>query len=108
MRPFVAKNVRADRVSISRLVGPRLRQLFVPRATVSTYDLVLVFKQQVVLSNQLRHALEKYGPVGGTSLLAGRDFTVEALALGEQRGCHILCDRVVFWTDATWRSRNSK
>jgi hypothetical protein len=102
-RPSFFSSIPAERREIERIAGPRLGRLFIPRPGTATYDCVFVFKRPaVVLSNQLRSAIEKHASAGQRILVIGPDFTVEARSLAVEAGCEITCEREFGWTDASW------
>ena len=108
MKPFVAHNVPASVEAIERIVGPRLKALFVRNPAVAEYGSVLIFTHyKVVPSGPLKRAIDKHSVAGKATLCVGRDFTVEARALAAETGCDVMAEREFGWTDERWLNRSN-
>jgi hypothetical protein len=94
VKPAVTHNVPANRMSVERLIGPRLGKLFVPNTAVSEYKSVLWFPTgKVVTSGEIARALDDLAIDGGPTLAAGHDFTKEARTVAAEASCDIISER---------------
>ena len=109
MKPSVAYNVSAEADAVERVIGHVWAPRYVRNKTISEYGTVLVFRERgVILSNQLRRAVEKYSIKDRPTLVAGDSFTVEAVELAREINCDLVDRSDAFWTDARWVNRSTR
>ena len=108
LKPSVIFDVSPDATSMRKAIGPRLAKQYTANPKVAKYAFVLKFPDGVVTGRAVSHALGKKIPTPrGPTLLAGVDFTVEAMELAKMEGCDVTTVHEYFWTDAAYADRQS-
>ena len=92
---------------MKKAIGPRLAKEYSANPKVAKYAFVLKFPDGVVTGRAVSHALGKIPTPRGATLLAGVDFTVEAMGLAKVEGCDVVAVHEFFWTDAAYADRQS-
>jgi hypothetical protein len=105
LKPSVICDVVGDIPSMKNALGPRLAKRFIVNPKVAKYSFVLKFPGGVVTERAVSHALKKMPAPRGPTLLAGLDFTVEAMRLAKAEGCDVAGVHEFFWTDAGYADR---
>jgi hypothetical protein len=105
LKPSVFRNVAADVVSLTNVIGPKLGKRFVPNPQVAKYAFVLKFSDGVVTGRSVARSLAKIQQPRGNTLIVGLDFTLEARQVAEAEACDLLSEREFGWTDARYAAR---
>ncbi len=105
LKPSVICDVPADIPSMKKAIGPKLAKEYSANPKVAKYAFVLKFPDGVVTGRAVSHALGKIPTPRGSILLAGQNFTVEAMGLAEAEGCDVIAVHEFFWTDAAYADR---
>ncbi len=85
--------------------GPKIGKLFVRNRAVLEYAVVLRFPDtKVIVSGELKRALNKLGAPEGTILVIVRDLTKEAREAAIEALCDIISEREFGWTDASYQN----
>ena len=92
---------------MKKAIGPKLAKEYSPNPKVAKYAFVLKFPDGVVTGRAVSHALGRIPTPRGPILLAGQDFTVEAMELATAEGCEVIAAHEFFWTDAAYADRRS-
>jgi hypothetical protein len=107
LKPSVIFDVSADAASMKKAIGPKLAKGYSANPKVAKYAFVLKFPDGVVTGRAVSHAIAKIPTPRGPILLAGQNFTVEAMGIAKAEGCEVIAVREVFWTDAEYADRFS-
>lgn len=107
LKPSVICDVPADISSMKKAIGPKLAKEHSANPKVAKYAFVLKFPDGVVTGRAVSHALAKILPPRGPVLLAGENFTAEAMELAKAEGCEVIAVHEFFWTDASYADRRS-
>lgn len=102
LKPSFIHDVMADAASMKKAIGPKLAARFTANPKVAKYAFVLKFPDGVVTGRAVAHALGKTPTPRGPTLLAGEDFTVEAIRIAETEACDLVSIREFGWTDAAY------
>jgi len=100
LKPSIIRDVTADAPSMKKAIGPRLAKQLSANPKVAKYAFVLKFPDGVVTGRAVSHALGKMPSPRGPTLLAGVQFTVEAIEIAKVEGCDMAFVHAYFWTDA--------
>jgi hypothetical protein len=76
-----------------KAIGPKLAKQFSANPKVAKYAVVLKFPDGVVTGRAVSHSLRKMPTPRGPTLLAGEDFTVEAMEIAKVEGCDVVSVR---------------
>lgn len=106
LKPSVIFDVSADAGSMKKAIGPKLAREYSANPEVAEYACVLKFPDSVVTGRAVSHALAKLPAPRGPTLLAGVDFTVEAMGIAKVEGCDVIAVHEFFWTDAAYADRS--
>lgn len=93
---------------MKKAIGPKLGKEYSANPNVAKYAFVLKFPDGVVTGRAVSHALEKIPTPRRPILLAGENFTVEAMALAKAEGCEVIAIHEFFWTDAAYADKQSE
>jgi hypothetical protein len=102
LKPAVIRDVPADAPSMKKAIGPLLTKQFLANPAVAEYAFVLKFPDGVVTGRAVSRALSKLPTPRGPTILAGEDFTVEAMEIAKADGCEVIAVHAYFWTDARY------
>lgn len=105
LKPSVIFDVPTDFPSMKKAIGPKLAKEYSANPKVAKYAFVLKFPDGVVTGRAVSHALRKTPTPRGPTLLAGEDFTVEAMGIAKTEGCDVVAVHEFFWTDASYATR---
>ncbi|TCU66598.1 hypothetical protein EDE08_111156 [Bradyrhizobium sp. R2.2-H] len=107
LKPSVMSDVPADITSVKKAIGPKLAEQYCENPKVAKYAFVLKFPDGVITGRAVSHALRKIPAPRGPTLLAGVNFTVEAMGLAKAESCDVIAVHEFFWTDASYADRVS-
>ncbi len=102
LKPSVIFDVPADSASMKKAIGPKLGSKYTVNPKVAKYAFVLKFPDGVVTGRAVSHALSKLPALRGPTILAGENFTAEAMEFAKADGCDVLAIIDHFWTDASY------
>jgi len=105
LKPSVIFDVSADTTSMKKAIGLKLAKEYSANPKVTEYAFVLKFPDGVVTGRAVSHALRKLPIRRGPTLLAGVNFTVEAMGIAKAEGCDVIAVHEFFWTDAGYADR---
>ncbi|WP_316229623.1 hypothetical protein [Bradyrhizobium sp. SZCCHNR1070] len=102
LKPAVLREAPADAPSMKKALGPKLAKQYAVNPNVAKYSFVLKFPDGVVTGRAVSRALGKIPTPHGPTLLAGMNFTVEAMSAAKADGCDVVAVHEYFWTDASY------
>ncbi|WP_315704310.1 MULTISPECIES: hypothetical protein [unclassified Bradyrhizobium] len=102
LKPAVLREAPADAPSMKKALGPKLAKQYAVNPNVAKYSFVLKFPDGVVTGRAVSRALGKLPTPRGPTLLAGMNFTVEAMSAAKADGCDVVAVHEYFWTDASY------
>ena len=107
LKPSVIFDVSADAASMKKAIGPKLAKEYSANPKLAKYTYVLKFPDGVVTGRAVSHALGKIPTPRGPTMLAGQNFTVEAMGIAKAEGCDVIAIHEFLWTDAMYADRFS-
>jgi hypothetical protein len=93
---------------MKKAIGPKLAGRFSANPNVAKYSFVLKFPDGVVTGRAVSHALARIPIAHGPLLLAGTDFTVEAMEISAAKACDVISMREFGWTDAAYEASRAR